>query len=107
MHRTLSLDIPTFGFLIGTRVALAFGAGLLMSEYLAPTRRRALGRTLVVGGILTTPPAVGLLRRALTAGRRPKTQTHSDAIRRDERLIGVERFPRQGNEFFADESSSR
>jgi len=49
---------------------------------------------------------VGLLRRALNAGLRP-TQPRSDAVGRDERLIGVERFPRQGNDRFADERSSR
>ena len=107
MHRALSLDIPTFGFLVGTRVALAFGAGLLMSEHLAPSRRRAVGRTLVVGGILTTLPAVGLLRRGLKPVFNRNTKSPSDAVGRDERLIGVERFARKGNDPFADEPSSR
>lgn len=113
MHRALSLNIPSFGFIVVTRAALAFGAGLLMSEHLAPARRRALGRGLVVGGILTTLPAIALLRRQLRPRRSRRRSAPSgahernwlsNAVGRDERLIGVERFARKGDDPFADSS---
>jgi hypothetical protein len=79
--RTLTLRIPEFGFIVATRAALAFGAGLLASTriperaalafgagLLASTRiperrRRALGLALVSIGAAATVPAVMTIRR--------------------------------------------
>jgi hypothetical protein len=41
------LTPPKLGFVVATRVALALGIGLLISERLSDERRRRLGRTLV------------------------------------------------------------
>jgi hypothetical protein len=55
--RRLTLTIPEVAFIAGTRAALGFGAGLLLSSRIAEPRRRALGWTLVAIGIATTIPA--------------------------------------------------
>jgi hypothetical protein len=67
--KNVILSPPKFGFVIATRVALALGIGLLISERLSDARRRRLGRTLVAIGALTTlPAAMFVLRRRKTAG---------------------------------------
>jgi hypothetical protein len=53
----LVLSVPTFGFVVGTRVALAVGVGLLLSSRLTESQRRAVGLTLVAIGAATTIPA--------------------------------------------------
>jgi len=53
----LVLSPPTFGFVLATRAALAFGIGLLVSERIPSARRRAIGWTLVAFGAATTIPA--------------------------------------------------
>jgi hypothetical protein len=91
--KTLFLTLPEFGFIVGTRAALAFGAGLLAANRMPEARRRAVGLTLLAVGAFTTVPAAmavaGSLRRA------------SRSSGRDARLIGADRFPRKGddNEF--------
>ena len=55
--QTLVLNLPTFGFVVGTRAALGFGLGLLLSERIPASRRRAIGLTLVAIGAMTTIPA--------------------------------------------------
>ena len=57
------LTAPQIGFLIGTRAALAAGAGLLLSGNLPKTVRRRVGAVLVAFGALTTIPAARLLFR--------------------------------------------
>ena len=52
-----NLSTPQMLFIIGTRAALAAGAGLLVSEKLSKTFRRALGLSLVALGAATTFPA--------------------------------------------------
>jgi hypothetical protein len=52
-----NLSTPQMLFLIGTRAALAAGAGLLVSEKLLKTFRRTLGLGLVAIGAATTFPA--------------------------------------------------
>jgi hypothetical protein len=47
-----------FGFVVATRAALAFGAGLLIASRIPEPRRRAIGLTLVSLGVATTIPAV-------------------------------------------------
>ena len=56
--KRVTLKMPTFGFIVATRAALAFGAGLLVSEKIPEQRRRALGLTLVAIGVASTVPAV-------------------------------------------------
>jgi len=93
--KNLVLNAPTFGFIVGTRIALAVGVGLLLSERLSRTRRRAVGAALVaLGGVTTFPAAVALLRAARRSGR----VRLPPMVERDERLIGATRFPRKGDD---------
>ena len=55
------LTAPQIGFLIGTRAALAAGAGLLLSGRLSRNVRQRLGAALVAFGALTTLPAARLM----------------------------------------------
>ncbi len=57
------LTAPQIGFLIGTRAALAAGAGLLLSGRLSRNMRRRVGTALVAFGALTTLPAARILFR--------------------------------------------
>ena len=41
------LSLPTFGFAVATRAALAAGVALLVANRLTPARPRAIGTTLV------------------------------------------------------------
>jgi hypothetical protein len=50
-----------FAFVVGTRVALALGVGLLVSARLPSKLRRAIGATLVGIGAVSTIPAMRLL----------------------------------------------
>jgi hypothetical protein len=45
------------GFVVGTRAALAFGAGLLVADRIPEDKRRTLALALVAAGVLTTVPA--------------------------------------------------
>jgi HAMP domain-containing protein len=54
---TLTLKVPTFGFIVATRAALAAGIGLLMAGRLTDEQRRRVGLTLVTLGAATTIPA--------------------------------------------------
>jgi hypothetical protein len=58
------LSPPKFGFVVITRVALALGIGLLISQRLSEGRRRRVGRTLVAIGALTTIPAAMFVARS-------------------------------------------
>ena len=61
----LVLSRPFFGFVVGTRVALAFGLGLLVADRLAPERRRKIALSLISLGAVTTVPALkGVLGQA-------------------------------------------
>jgi hypothetical protein len=55
------LSPPKLGFVVGTRGALAFGAGLLLSRKFSNSRRRTVGKSLVALGVLTTIPAALLV----------------------------------------------
>ena len=55
--RELHLTPPWLGFIVGTRVALAFGAALLLADRIPKARRKTIGRTLVAIGAATTVPA--------------------------------------------------
>ena len=67
--RTVLLDLPTLGFVIGTRAALAAGIALLVSDKLGAARRRALGMTLLAIGAVTTIPAAISLGRGSSRAR--------------------------------------
>lgn len=68
------LTLPSLMFVVGTRAALAFGAGLLVAGRLSPQQRRGLGLSLIAFGVATTPPALmhvfGRLRHPATAAAR-------------------------------------
>jgi hypothetical protein len=53
-------------FVVGTRVALAFGAGLLVAGRIPEQRRRAIALALIAFGAATTIPAA----RAVFGGHR-------------------------------------
>ena len=55
--------LPTLGFIVGTRAALAFGAGLLAAERIPESRRRPLALALIGLGVATTIPAVNAILR--------------------------------------------
>ena len=61
---SFNLNPQTFGFLVGTRVALAFGLGLLAASRIPESRRRRLGLALVGLGAATTIPALRMLRKS-------------------------------------------
>jgi hypothetical protein len=65
------LSPPTFGFVVGTRAALAFGIGLLLADRIPKPRRRTLGLSLLALGAATTiPAAISVFSsRTATAGR--------------------------------------
>ena len=56
--KTLTLNLPTLGFVVATRAALGVGIGLLLSKRLPEDRRRRAGLALVGLGAATTIPAV-------------------------------------------------
>jgi hypothetical protein len=53
-----ALTIPEIGLMLGTRVALGFGIGLLVSDRLRGDQRRGAGWALLGVGVLTTIPIV-------------------------------------------------
>ncbi|HEX5474934.1 MAG TPA: hypothetical protein VFX12_09755 [Vicinamibacterales bacterium] len=73
----ITLNPPLLGFLVGTRAALAFGAGLLLSSRIPESRRRRIGWTLVGVGAATTIPAIRAIvhhSRRESATRRPESR---------------------------------
>jgi len=93
--KTMTLSLPTFAFVVGTRAALGAGIGLLLSTRLPVERRRAIGAALVAVGAATTIPAAFSVARGL---RRSRRRSLAPGIARDERLIGATRFPRKGDD---------
>ena len=96
--RNLILDIPSFGFVVGTRVALAFGAGLLAAARIPDSRRRTIGLALVALGVGTTIPAGMAVVRGFGGQHRRRVRANASTIERDRRLIGAHRFPRKGDD---------
>jgi hypothetical protein len=74
--KSVLLNLPTFGFIVSTRAALALGVGLLVSGKIPPERRRMVGTALVALGAATTLPALLALRE----GRRRAVTPSSDLI---------------------------
>jgi hypothetical protein len=90
--KTVALDLPTFGFVIVTRAVLGAGVGLLVAERLSDGRRRAIGKTLVAIGAATTLPAIAWVMRSF------RRSNVDSLVNRDDRLRGVTRFPRKGDD---------
>lgn len=68
----LLLSPPLFGFVVGTRVALAFGLGLLLADRIPESRRRATGLILVaIGAATTIPAAMSVLGRRVPSSELP------------------------------------
>ena|SRR5436190_19433432 len=65
--KRFSLKPQSFGFLVGTRAALAFGLGLLAASRIPEGRRKRIGLTLLGIGAATTIPAIRMLRRSRVA----------------------------------------
>jgi hypothetical protein len=96
--KTLVLDVPEFGFIVGTRAALAAGIGLVVGQALPAARRRAVGRALIAVGVLSTIPAAMTIARGLRRWRRGERER---GIEYDRRLIGAARFPRKGDDDYS------
>jgi hypothetical protein len=62
---SLTLNVPTFGFVVASRAALGVGIGLLLSSRLPEARRRTAGLALVALGAATTIPALMAVRRGI------------------------------------------
>ena len=93
--KSVILNLPTLGFVIGTRAALAAGIGLLVSDKLPARQRRVIGTALVaVGAVTTIPAAMSIVRSVRRSNRSGRRST----VRRDKRLIGATRFPRKGDD---------
>jgi len=71
---TRTISLPEIGLIAGTRMALGAGLGLLLADQLKPHQRRAVGRTLLAVGLLTTIPLAAdvLLRH------KPSNNSHPD-----------------------------
>jgi hypothetical protein len=93
---TLVLDTRDFGFIVGTRAALAAGIALLAGTSLTEERRRIIGTTLLSVGLATTIPAI---KTVVCAMRRSQRSTGSQSgVQYDGRLIGATRFARKGDD---------
>ena len=55
MHER-QISLPELGMVAGTRAALGFGLGLLLADRWPPDRRRAIGWTLFLVGVISTFP---------------------------------------------------
>ena len=64
--QSFNLKPRSFGFVVGTRAALAFGLGLLAASRIPEGRRKRIGLALLGLGVATTVPAVRMLRRSRT-----------------------------------------
>lgn len=63
--KTITVRLPIFAAIVGTRAALAFGLGLLVAGKIPEHRRRRIGMALVAIGATTTIPAVRFVRAQL------------------------------------------
>ena len=54
--RETRITLPELGLIAGTRAALGAGLGLLLSDRLTESQRRAIGWTLVMVGTISTIP---------------------------------------------------
>lgn len=60
--KKLTIDIPEFALIVGTRAVLGAGIALLLTDKMERAHRRLLGWTLgLVGAVTTIPLAMELL----------------------------------------------
>ena len=85
--KSLTLDLPEFGFVVGTRVALAFGLGLLASSRIQGPQRRAIGLALVGIGVAATVPAAMSVMRGLGRANRSAIAHGAPVFDSDETLM--------------------
>jgi hypothetical protein len=65
------LTVPELILIVGTRVALGIGVGLLLSNRLDRSQRTAAGLSLaLVGGLTTIPLAMSVLDKTKRVGER-------------------------------------
>ena len=63
------LTVPELILIVGTRVALGIGVGLLLSNRLDRSQRTAAGLSLaLVGGLTTIPLAIGVMDKTKRVG---------------------------------------
>jgi len=60
--KTIDMSLPQFGFIVATRGALGAGVGLLVANKLGSKKRRLVGLALLTLGLVSTIPAVFLVR---------------------------------------------
>ena len=95
MTSTLELAVPDFGLIVGTRALLAAGVALLVAGKLSAERRQALGAAMVAIGAATTIPALRSIARGVRRAQRHRVDS---GVGFDDRLIGVTRYPRKGDD---------
>lgn len=62
--RTVTLTVPEFMFVVGTRAMLAAGFAFLAFRKLDDRQRRIVGTTLVaIGAVTTIPAAIAVMRK--------------------------------------------
>jgi hypothetical protein len=62
--RNVTLTLPEFMFVVGTRAMLAAGVAFLAFTKLNEQQRRVVGTTLVAIGVVTTiPAAIAVMRK--------------------------------------------
>ena len=70
--REVQVTVPELALLVGTRAALGTGLGLLLSDCLPGSQRKAVGWTLLLVGAVTTIPlafeVLGKVRAATPSG---------------------------------------
>jgi hypothetical protein len=65
------LSVPELILIVGTRVALGIGVGLLLSNRLDRSQRTAAGLSLaLVGGLSTIPIAMNVIGKTKSVGER-------------------------------------
>ena len=72
-----TVKLPLLAFIAGTRVALGFGAGLLLSGKIPARRRRQVGIALVGLGAATTIPALRAVRAGMQRDIEPPGESRS------------------------------
>ena len=93
--KVVVLAVPSFAFVVGTRVALGVGIGLLVSERLTVDTRRRVGSALVAIGAATTVAAVTLFKKNVRESNRL-----AGSVEYDSNLVGVTRFARKGDDVY-------
>lgn len=76
--KSFNLKPAAVGFVVGTRAALAFGAGLLVASRIPEARRKRIGLALLGLGAATTVPAIRLLRRSRATPPVPVNTGHAE-----------------------------